>query len=304
MSDVNQFESDISSSQEIENFENMAKYIVPSPGDIPKLKGIEIYGESLPLNGQVGGDHIIYLDFNNRFDLEARIATARENGREDIVKNLIRCRQKAGIALADVSGHQMTDALLSLMLHQSFLIGAAYELDKSGDVSTTLFEKLNTRFYKSSSVSKYLTMVYGEISEKGRFRFISVGHPIPVVFSSLYDRFVDISKQTLTTFPPIGLMPSLEDIDRRTSQSILGFKEGYEVNELNLMGSGDILVLYSDGLSDHENGSENYFPERLEDILRRKKHFSAQQIFEAIKNDLRCFASPSDDITIVVIKKE
>ena len=98
-------------------------------------------------------------------------------------------------------------------------------------------------------------------------------------------------------------MPSLEDIDRNTSQTILGFKEGYEVNEIKLMGQGDILVLYTDGLSDHEFEGESFFPDRLEGILREHKHLSAQQIFEAIKLELYEFAPPEDDVTFVVIKK-
>ena len=40
---------------------------------IPELKGIDIYGETIPLDGLIGGDHIIYVDFKKRYDLEARI---------------------------------------------------------------------------------------------------------------------------------------------------------------------------------------------------------------------------------------
>ena len=38
----------------------------------------------LPLSGSVGGDHLIYVDFKQRFDLDARIALAREQGRHDV----------------------------------------------------------------------------------------------------------------------------------------------------------------------------------------------------------------------------
>ncbi len=288
---------------EMDNFQDIARYIKPPPGEIPELNGIDLYGESLPLNGIIGGDHIIYVDFKKRYDLEARIRQAREEGRREVVEDLVRCQRKAGIAVVDVSGHQITDALLAAMLHQAFLLGAIYELDHYGQITERLFENLNTRFYNSSSVSKFLTMVYGEISEDGTFRFVSAAHPPPIVFSKAHDRIADISRDLCTTFPPIGTLPSQEDIDRRAVQSVLGFKEKYEVNEWTLMGSGDILLLYTDGLLEHANEDEDYFPGYLEAKLREVNDRSAREIFEAIKEDVLAFNRPSDDISYVVIKR-
>ena len=91
----------------------------------------------------------------------------------------------AGVALVDVSGHQITDAMLAGMLHEAFLLGATYELDQFGTITEKLFENLNTRIYNSSSVSKFLTMIYGEISEDDTLlRFFPQRHPMPIVFSS------------------------------------------------------------------------------------------------------------------------
>jgi len=288
---------------ELENFEEIARYLVPSPGDMPDLDGIDVYGKSLPLNGLVGGDHIIYLDFKKRYDLVARIKKAKMSGLESVVQNLVGCQRKAGIVLADVSGHRITDALLALMLHQAFLLGARYELSHYGEITTRLFEHLNTRFYNSSSVAKYLTLIYGEIHEEGKFSFVSAAHPSPVVFSAKYNQLVDICPETLLTFPPIGTMPSYEDIDRRTYQPVLGFKEKYEVNEINLMGSGDILILLSDGLSEHSRGEAAFFPLQLQSVLRDTKEGSAREIFEAIHRNLLEFSDPHDDISYVVVKR-
>jgi serine phosphatase RsbU (regulator of sigma subunit) len=289
--------------QELENFEEIASQLTASPGDLPDLDGIDIYGESIPLNGVVGGDHIIYLDFKRRYDLDARIEEATRLGREAVVENLVRCKSKAGIAVADVSGHRVTDALLALMLHQSFLTGSIYELDYNGTITTHLFENINARFHRSSSVSKFLTLIYGEITEEGKFQFISAAHPIPVVFSREYDHIVDISEDRLTTYPPIGTMPSSDDIDRSTSETVLGFKEKYEVSEIDLMGSGDIMLLYTDGLSEHSDGAREYFPKVLEETLRASKDLSAKEIFETVKDDVLNFSVPTDDISFVVIKR-
>ncbi len=290
-------------SRELRNFEEIARYLVPLAGEVPRLRGVDVWGGTLPLNGTIGGDHIIYVDFKRRFDLDARMAQTLELGRTDIAENLERCRHKAGLVLIDVAGHRVTDGLLAAMLHQALLTGALYELDISGQVTRRLFENLNTRFYQSSGANKLISMIYGEISEDARFRFLSAAHPFPVVFSQRHDRFMEIDPQACLSFPPLGLVPSLDAIDRHTTgTSSLGFKERYEINEWQLMGAGDILLMHSDGLSDHRGPAGAYFPDRLEQRMRGVKHLGARAIYEAVRDDLLAFGPPSDDISLVVIK--
>lgn len=290
-------------SGELNNFEDIAKYIVPQPGEVPRLDGIDVWGGTRPLNGAVGGDHIIYVDFKQRFDLPARIKQASDAGRPEIVEHLKRCQRMAGIAVIDVAGHRVTDALLAAMLHQAFLVGVLYELDISGRITKRLFEHLNTRFYQSSGTHKYLSLIYGEISEDARFRFLSAGHPFPAVFSQRHDRFMEVSPDRCVSFPPLGMLPSLDSIDRKaTGKSVLGFKERYAINEWWLMGAGDILLLHTDGLSEHRRQDEGYFPDHLERKLREVKDGSAREIYEAIQQDLVAFTAPADDISIVVVK--
>ena len=69
------------------------------------------------------------------------------------------------------------------------------------------------------------------------------------------------------------------------------------------MGAGDILLLHSDGLVEHRREDAYYFPDRLEEKLRDVKDRSARQIFDAVTEDLLAFGEPSDDISIVVIKR-
>jgi serine phosphatase RsbU (regulator of sigma subunit) len=257
----------------------------------------------VPLNGAIGGDHIIYVDFKKRYDLPARIKQATAAGKPDIVMNLERCKKRAGIAVMDASGHHVTDALLAAMLHQAFLLGSLYELEMFGEITRRLFENLNSRFYQSSSRHKFVTMIYGEIAEDATFRFLSAAHPPPVVFSNYHERFMEVSREFCTSFPPIGTLPSNDVIDRSTTASTLGFKERYRLNQWTLMGVGDILLLYTDGLLEHARGSEAFFPQHLEQAVREVKQKSAKKIFEAIKMSALDFASPSDDISIVVIKR-
>ena len=289
--------------RELDNFRDIAKYILPTPGDVPNLSGIDVFGGSLPLSGSAGGDHIIYVDFKRRYDLDARIARATEDRRPEVVAQLERCRRKAGLAVVDVAGHRMTDALLAAMFHQAFLLGAIYELDTFGHITRRLFENLNTRFYQSSGAHKFVSMIYGEIAEDSTFRFLSAAMPFPLVYSQRHGRFMEVDPEMCITFPPVGMLPSWDVIDRSTTTSALGFKDGYEMNKWLLMGAGDILLLHTDGLTDHQHGDEAYVPARLEAALGRVAHLKAREIFEAIKADLLDFAPQSDDVSLVVIKR-
>lgn len=296
--------------REIENFQEIAQAIKPSPGDIPELKGISIYGEPIGLHGPVSGDHITYVDFKKRFDLERRIEIAREMGREDIVAKLEHAKTRAGIIVADASGHNITDALLVAMFHQAFMLGARYSMDEHGEVTAGLFEKLNSRFYSSRTFKlDYITMIYGEISESGVFRFILAGHHPPIVYSSLYDKFMPTPHFELSE--PVGLMLSKSDIDRRVydnGQSLRQQKEPYRINQWELMGGGDIIILHTDGFYDsamwidEESPMPAYGLERLEKKLREVKRLDARQIWEEVKADFLTVPQ-TDDATFVVIKK-
>ncbi len=289
---------------ELKNFQRIARKIKPNPGEIPTLPGIDIYGDIFPLSGEVGGDHLIYIDFNKRFDMEARIGQAISEGKMEVVRKLEETRHKAGILLADASGHSITDALLTAMLHQAFLVGASYELTLYGEITTDLFETLNTRFYQSSRIDKFITMIYGEIHQNGEFRFLSAGHPLPVVFSVEYDRLVSINHEHMVSFPPIGTFPSAAHMDARLTGNAYGTKPQYAVNTINIMGAGDIMLLFTDGFQEQMEGEINFVSAYLEDCLREVKYASASEIVEHLKkNFFARIATPDDDATVVAVRK-
>jgi serine phosphatase RsbU (regulator of sigma subunit) len=292
---------DFRTAEELRNFQEIARRLKPSPGEVPRLDGMEIDGVTLPLNGVVGGDHIIWIDFKERYDLEGRIADAEREGKTEVVEELRRNKHRAGILLADVSGHRITDAMIAAMLHQAFLLGVNYELDRHGEVTTQLFEHINARFFKTSAINKFLTMIYGEISDRGRFRFISAGHHPPLVFSREFGRFMPISRDRLVSFPPVGVFPSVDDMDERRRTNLFGYKKRYEVNEINLLAPGDILLLSTDGLAEHAGG--RYFPEGPERCLRELREASAAEICRGLQADLLQQGKPEDDVSFVVIKK-
>jgi len=288
---------------EVENFVSIVRRIRP-PSQPPLHGNIEVHGSSVFLNGAAGGDHLIYLDFDERYDIDRRIREATESGNRAVAGKLAEIRGRLGILVADVSGHKITDAVAAAMLHQAFLTGVLYELDRFGEVTTRLFENLNTRFQRSLSVSKYVTLTYGEITPDGRYKFVSAGSPAPLVYSAEYDRFVTISPDRLVSFFPLGMFPSEDDIDSSKNFGPLRTKPAYKVNQVDLMGDGDILLLHTDGLSEHEReNGETFFPGHLEDTLRMHKHDSAATIYEAILDRATTFAPLTDDVTVVVVKK-
>lgn len=289
--------------KELANFEEMAHSLLPQPGERPRVHGIDLYGGTIALNGVGGGDHLIYIDFKQRFDLEARIADAVDSGRWAVVENLRRCQRMAGVALIDVSGHRMTDALMAAMMHQALLLGAIYELDTFGGITSRLFENLNTRFYQSSAAHKFVSLIYGEISEDATFRFLTAAQPAPIVFSRAHGRLMDVPDEACVSFPPIGILPSFDVIDRHRTSTPLGFKPRYEMNEWRLLGQGDVMLLCTDGLADHERGGETYCRTELEATLRAVQDEDARTIFDAITADLRAFAPLTDDVSLVVIKR-
>jgi serine phosphatase RsbU (regulator of sigma subunit) len=147
-------------------------------------------------------------------------------------------------------------------------------------------------------------MIYGEIESNGDFRFISAGHPLPKIFSNEYNKIVNIDNLNLINFPPIGTLPSESDIDGKITKSVLGYKKRYSVNSLSVMGQGDILILFTDGFTEQQNGELNYTLERLEKKLKSVKHLSANEIFKNIKADFNEYCRfQDDDATMVIIKK-
>jgi serine phosphatase RsbU (regulator of sigma subunit) len=283
--------------REIERFTEKIKYIRPLPREIPDLSGIDIFGASLYLNEIAGGDHITFIDFNKRFDLDTRIAEAKT---KSIKKLLELNKARAGILIADASGHGLTDGLLVAQLHQAFLIGASYELEQFGEVTGNLFEKLNNRFYHSSSTSDYITMLYGEISENGTFRFLLAAHQPPLVFSSDLNQIVPLDVSKISVSQPIGFIPSRHTVDIRKNYNPVGFKEKYEINELTLPHENGIYLLYTDGLSDH---FEDSFEGEMENIFKESKDFSAKTIYNNIEKRIFDLKDPEDDISYIIIKK-
>jgi hypothetical protein len=77
------------------------------------------------------------------------------------------------------------------------------------------------------------------------------------------------------------MMPSWDVIDRNTTSSMLGFKDHYAMNKWLLMGEGDILLLHTDGMSEHVRGAERYFPGTARGGCARRQARSARDVLRS-----------------------
>lgn len=286
---------------ELENFAEIMKFLKPSAGERPSVDGIDIDAVSIPYNGTIGGDHLIYLNFNTRYDLDALIARARADGREDIAAHLEQNKRRAGILLADVAGHRITDALVAAMLHQAFLLGSYYELEMFGQITTVLFEHLKTRFYESTNIKKLVALIYGEITDRGRFRYLSAGHPLPMVFSREFRRLMPLGAERTVSETLLGLFPAANVPRDANSLGPVRQSTNGVINEIELLGAGDILLLATDGLTEHMGG--RFIAEQLERRLDEVRLQPAAEICAHLKEAALDFGPPADDITFVVVKK-
>jgi serine phosphatase RsbU (regulator of sigma subunit) len=284
---------------EMENLRSIFGAVYSYPESF-SLQRIDLYGRSFPLQGELGGDHLIFVDFARRYDLDRRVAEAVAAGLPEVAARLELNRSRVGVLLADVSGHSITDAALAAMLHQAFLVGVQYELAHHGHVTVELFEILSTRFYQSLAVTKYLTMIYGEITEDGTFRFISAGHPLPLIYSEEFGRFVELPESDLISVHPIGLFPTAGDVDRAMRAEPVAESPHQVVNELRLLADGDVLLLYTDGASER---LDDDLAAALTPTIRSVAGLTAKEIVHALKEELDRLAPQEDDMTLVAIKR-
>lgn len=292
----------VGAAAEIENFKDILKFLPPSAGDIPHLSGFDIAGLSRPLSGSFGGDHMIFVDFKSRFDLDRRIAHALGEGRTDVARRLEACRSRAGILLADVAGHRLTDALVAAMLHQAFLIGASYELELFGEVTTHLLAQVNARFQESTSIRKLIALIYGEMSSAGRFRYISAGHVPPIVYSHEYRRLMPLGADRTVSEALIGFRSARPEAGLRKPDggaATLGVAS--VVNEIDVVMRGDIVLLATDGLTEHAGG--RFVAERLAKCLDDARDLPAPEICRAVERALLDCAPPDDDVSLIVVKR-
>ncbi|MGH7644288.1 MAG: PP2C family protein-serine/threonine phosphatase, partial [Gemmatimonadales bacterium] len=81
-----------------------------------------------------------------------------------------------GIAIADSSGHGLPAALQARDVATGLRMGVARDFKLQRVV-----EKLNGIIHRSGLVSRFISMVFGELEKNGNFSYINAGHPPPLL---------------------------------------------------------------------------------------------------------------------------
>ncbi len=183
---------------------------------------------------------------------------------------------KLAVILADVSGKGSGAALLMASTRSILRIYAEQGMSPSG-----VLMNVNNVLVKDFPRTRFVTMIYAVIDPaEGSILFANAGHPPPV--------YIDPDGAKLLTFEtgfPLGIMEGTYPEHR------IGFS------------SGSRLVIYSDGISEAMNPSEEEYGE---DRIKNKMHAHASGIKDLLE-DVQSFMQglpASDDMTVVMIKSQ
>ncbi len=187
-----------------------------------------------------------------------------------------------GIAIGDVSGKGVGAALMMASLEAS-LRALSPVIDDPAD----LMERVSNLVYHASSANRYATLFYGQYDPRSRcLSYVNAGHNPPVVLRDC--------EGTLQVFrletggPVIGLM-----------------RHSYERGAFSHQ-SGDLLVLFTDGVSESMNAQfEEWGEERMIELAKACYELPASEGLRRILSAAQTFAggaSQHDDMTLVVLR--
>ena len=188
---------------------------------------------------------------------------------------------RIAIAIGDVSGKGVPAAILMANLYASYK-----SLARSNLPAENLVSNLNGIIYDVTTDDRYATFFYGIYDpDDHKFTYCNGGHNPPVLLRK--DGKIELLK---VGGPAIGFVT---DGEYRS-----------EVIEFSV---GDLLVLYTDGVTEAEDPSGNFYGyERLEQLLIKTTVVSAKKLSEEIMRELNTFTKGSDhrsdDITLICMK--
>jgi phosphoserine phosphatase RsbU/P len=188
-----------------------------------------------------------------------------------------------GIALADVAGKGIAAALIMAVVQASLRIIAS-----ENNVSLPeLAAKMNRFLHRSTGFNSYATFFYARLDEDRRqLRYVNAGHNPPYLVRALEDAPIE---ELATGGMIIGMFPFAN----------------YEESVVDLQ-TGDVLIAFTDGVTEALNPAEEEFgEERLQELIRRVAALPVQEMTAAISHELREWigdAPQHDDLTFVVMK--
>lgn len=224
----------------------------------------------------------VFPPYPNRKDFEiwADMYTAKEVG-GDFYDFYFVNKDTLAFLIADVSGKGIPAAMF--MMTAKTLIKSYAE---SGMSVEEVFTQANAKLSEGNDSGMFVTAWMGYIDLKtGRISYANAGHNPPLV------RHGNGSYEYLKTRPGL-VLAGMEGIRYRSN-----------VVELQ---PGDVIFLYTDGVTEANNASEElYGTERLKELLDSNTDKDAEHICEVVKADVDSFADgveQFDDITMLCIR--
>lgn len=188
---------------------------------------------------------------------------------------------RVALALGDVSGKGMPAALMVMGLQARLEVLAEDPHDLS-----SLVTRLNKITCANCPSNRFITFFIALANPAtGDFAFANAGHNPPIIVRAS------------------GEMEMLEG-----GGPVLGILPIAKYGEQNArLGKGDVLVIYSDGVTEAtDRAEEEYGEERLIEIVRQRRAESADAIVNAVTESVSRFAAgapQADDITLIVAKR-
>ncbi len=188
---------------------------------------------------------------------------------------------RLGLAVADVSGKGIPAALLMAGFRMSLLAEIRNEF-----AIRAVMRKANGLLHESTERDKFVTAFYGVLDWKNSILiFSNAGHNPPLVMHA-----DGTTEQLLDGGLALGVLPD----------------SVYEERPIALR-EGDVLVFYTDGVSEGENElGEQFGEERIERVARAHAAEPAGRILEAIVGAVVEWTGergPTDDLTLIVVRK-
>jgi sigma-B regulation protein RsbU (phosphoserine phosphatase) len=195
---------------------------------------------------------------------------------------------RLALVLADIAGKGVSGALLMANLQANLRSQYAIALDDL----PRLLASVNHLFYENTTDNSYATMFFADYDDSScRLRYVNCGHLPPLLLRG-NKRFKEQDFQRA-------------DLERlQPTSTVLGLFEEWEcsVQEVQLT-PGDLLVLYTDGVTEATDAEGEEFGEaRLIQSLRAHRDCPAASLLEMIVDDVQKFTSgeQNDDITLVI----
>jgi serine phosphatase RsbU (regulator of sigma subunit) len=186
----------------------------------------------------------------------------------------------AGV-LADVSGKGISASLLS-----SMLLGCLQMQLRAGAPLGESVNRLNQFLCEKSSTGRFVTMFLFSLDSEGSGRYINAGHNPVYVFRAGSGKIEEIASNNMI----VGAFPFAR----------------YEVAAFQLE-KGDVLLAYSDGLTEAENPQgEMLGEERVKKVLRAEAPAGSNVLELKLLQTIEKFIigrSLTDDITIMIVER-